>query len=60
MIGKIKQFASDVSKEMKKVSWPTKEQLKDSTIVVIVTTAIFTVIIYLIDFAFGKVLEVLF
>ena len=60
MIGKIKQFVSDVTKEMKKVSWPTKEQLKESTMVVIITTLIFTVVIYIIDFAFGEILKFMF
>ena len=49
MIGKIKEFANDVVKEMKKVSWPTRDQLKESTIVVIVTTIIITVIVLFID-----------
>ncbi len=49
MIGKIKEFANDVVKEMKKVSWPSKEQLKESTIVVIITTIIITLIVLAID-----------
>lgn len=49
MIGKIKDFTNDVVKEMKKVSWPTREQLKESTNVVIVTTLVITVIVYIID-----------
>jgi preprotein translocase SecE subunit len=38
MIGKIKNFVSEVTKEMKKVSWPTKAQIRESTTVVIVTS----------------------
>ncbi len=53
IVQKIKTFTSDVVKEMKKVSWPTKEQLKESTGVVIITTIIFTIFIFLID----KVME---
>ncbi len=49
MIGKIKEFTNDVVKEMKKVSWPSKEQLKESTTVVIVSTIIITVIVLVID-----------
>lgn len=49
MIEKIKTFASEVSREMKKVSWPTKEQLKESTMVTLVATVIFTVFVYVID-----------
>lgn len=49
IVQKLKTFTSDVVKEMKKVSWPTKEQLKESTGVVIITTIIFTIFIFLID-----------
>jgi len=49
MIKKIKEFSNDVVKELKKVSWPTREQLKESTIVVIVTTLIITGITLVID-----------
>ena len=60
MIGKIKTFANDVAKEMKKVSWPTKEQLKESTMVVVVTTLLFTVFVYLIDWVVAQSMTVLF
>lgn len=49
IVQKLKTFTSEVVKEMKKVSWPTKEQLKESTGVVIITTIIFTVFIFIID-----------
>lgn len=49
MIGKIKNFSNEVVKEMKKVSWPTREQLKESTYVVIITTLVITAIVYVID-----------
>ena len=49
MIGKIKSFGEDVVKEMKKVSWPTKEQLRESTMVVIATSLIFTVFVWVVD-----------
>lgn len=60
MVGKIKQYVSDVSKEMKKVSWPTKEQLRESTIVVFGTTIVFTALVYIMDWLFGQVLDFLF
>jgi preprotein translocase subunit SecE len=49
MIGKIKSFVNDVVVEMKKVSWPTKEQLSESTKVVISATLIITAFVFLID-----------
>lgn len=60
MIKKIKNFASDVVAEMKKVSWPTKEQLRESTIVVIVVTIIITAITWLFDTIFTKIITALF
>ncbi|MCX7735910.1 MAG: preprotein translocase subunit SecE [Candidatus Kapabacteria bacterium] len=60
MIEKIKNFFSDVAKEMKKVSWPTKEQLRESTVVVVVATLIFTVFTYLIDWLVTKAIGFIF
>jgi preprotein translocase subunit SecE len=60
MIGKIKEFANDVVKEMKKVSWPSKEQLKESTIVVIITTIIITLIVLGIDKVMDLIIKGIF
>jgi len=60
MIGKIKSFTNEVVKEMKKVSWPTREQLKESTIVVISATLIITVIVYVMDFFMSGVVNIIF
>ena len=49
MVGKLKEFGGDVVKEMKKVSWPTNEQLKESTVVVVVTSIVITSYIFIID-----------
>ncbi len=60
MVGKIKQYASNVAKEMKKVTWPTKEQLRESTIVVFGATIVFTVLVYIMDWIFGQVINFIF
>jgi preprotein translocase subunit SecE len=60
MIAKIKEFSGDVAKEMKKVSWPTKEQLRESTIIVVATTLVFTVYTYGIDWIMTQILKVIF
>lgn len=49
MFAKIKKFFSDVWIELKKVSWPTKKELKDSTIVVLVAVAMLGLFIGVID-----------
>ncbi len=46
---KIIGFFDDVVKEMKKVTWPTKDELKDFTAVVLVATLIMAVFIYAVD-----------
>jgi preprotein translocase subunit SecE len=39
---------------MRKVTWPTRRELINSTIVVIVISAIVAVIIYILDIIFSK------
>ncbi len=60
MIAKIKEFVGEVSKEMKKVSWPTRAQLKESTTIVVITTLIFTVFIYIIDWIMNQAIGIIF
>ena len=45
----MKKFLHDVKIEFDKVTWPTKQELKDSTLVTLAVTAVFTVYIYLAD-----------
>ena len=49
MIEKIKKFFSDVVVELKKVSWPTRDELRGSTLVVIVTVIIVSIFIGVVD-----------
>ena len=55
MIDKIKKFVSDVVVELKKVSWPSREELRGSTLVVIVAVILIAVFIGVVDriLAFG-------
>ena len=46
---KIINFVNDVVKEMKKVTWPTKEELKESTAIVIIVCLILATFTYIID-----------
>ncbi len=46
---KIIGFFDDVVKEMKKVTWPTKDELKDSTAIVLIATLIIAIFVYGID-----------
>lgn len=57
---KIIGFFTDIVKEMKKVTWPKKEELKESTMVVILTSLIFAVFVFIIDKVISEGLKVIF
>lgn len=46
---KIKKFLKEVVAEMRKVTWPTKDELVGSTIVVIVVSLIVAIFIGIVD-----------
>jgi preprotein translocase subunit SecE len=60
MIKKTKQFIDDVQVEMKKVNWPERASLINTTIVVVVVSAIFTVFIFLADTIISKLVNILY
>ena len=49
MIEKIKRFFAETRVEMRKVTWPTRDELKESTKIVIVATFVVTIFIGLVD-----------
>ena len=53
---KINNFIREAIAELKKVVWPTKKDLKNSTIVVITTIIIASIFIGLVDIFFTKAL----
>ncbi|MBT3961221.1 MAG: preprotein translocase subunit SecE [Candidatus Marinimicrobia bacterium] len=57
MINKSKQFIDEVQVEMKKVSWPSWEELKGSTYVVLSLSLVLAVFLFFVDFLLGKVLS---
>ena len=58
-MNKIKKFFSDVKFEMKKVSWPSWEELKGSTFVVISFTIIISIFLFFIDRILATLLQVI-
>jgi preprotein translocase subunit SecE len=56
---KVQDFLVDVWAELKKSSWPTRKELVDSTIVVIVTVLILGVFVALADLVFLRVVAYL-
>ena len=59
MIKKTQQFFSDVQIEMGKVSWPTWDELKGSTYVVITVSLLIGVFLFFIDIILSRIMNVL-
>ena len=59
MIGKVQKFISEVVVELKKVSWSTKQELIDSTWLVIISAVFLGVYIGITDFALSKLIGML-
>lgn len=54
------QFAREVRGELRKVAWPTRDEVINYSIVVFVTVVILTALIAGLDIAFGKAIFALF
>ncbi len=57
MIERIKLFLSETRTELKKVTWPTRQELKESTIVVIVSTFIVTIFVGVVDQVISRIIR---
>lgn len=53
---RIRDFFRDTKAEMKKVVWPTRSQVINNLIVVLVFVVICAAIVFLLDLAFGSLL----
>lgn len=52
------KFFKEIRNELKKVIWPTREQLTNNTITVLLATLVVGVIIWVVDFGLTKLVEV--
>ncbi len=59
MVAKVQKFISEVIAELKKVSWSTKQEVIDSTILILITSAILGVFIGIVDFSLSRVLQLI-
>ena len=48
------QFLREVRAELRKVAWPTRQEVINYSIIVLVTVILLTTFIALLDFAFGE------
>ena len=53
-------FLREVTVETKKVTWPTKQEVVNTTIVVVIASFIFGVYLYFCDLVFYKVVNGIF
>ena len=56
----VREYLKDVRGELTKVSWPTREELRDSTVVVIVTVLLVAAFIGLVDQGLNQVVALIF
>ena len=54
---KFLNFFTDVTKEMEKVTWPSREELMESTKIVILVTLIIAAFTWVVDFAVSEILK---
>jgi preprotein translocase subunit SecE len=57
---KIIAFFADVYKEMSKVTWPKRDELQDSTVLVLVVCLIIAVFVYFVDTIVSQALKGIF
>jgi preprotein translocase subunit SecE len=57
MKDKIINFVNDVAKEMKKVTWPTRDELKESTMVVLMASILMALFIFGVDQLITKLMQ---
>ena len=57
MITRVQQFLQEVFEELRKVSWTTRRELVDSTIVVVASIFVLTVIVGILDYFLTLLLD---
>ena len=57
---KIKKFLKEVNAELRKVTWPTKDELIGSTIVTVVVSLVVAIFIGIVDRILTSVVRVIF
>lgn len=60
MIERIKTYFSDTRTELKKVTWPSRRDLRESTQVVIISTLIVTVFVGVVDQVLSRIIKLVF
>jgi preprotein translocase subunit SecE len=56
-IGRVKEFVNEVLAEFRKVTWPTRQELVNSTVVVIVVTVVVAFFLGGVDIVLARIVE---
>ena len=59
-LGEAIKFLKEVREELKKVSWPSKELVRNATVAVIVFTIILSVYLWSLDLIFKRIFDFIF
>jgi preprotein translocase subunit SecE len=59
MFKKLATYLRDVKIEMSKVSWPTRDELMESTAIVILLSLVLAVFVFVIDQGLSNILKVI-
>ena len=54
---KVQNFLAEVAGELKKSSWPTRKELVDSTVVVLVSFVVLGMFVALADYVFVRIIR---
>jgi preprotein translocase subunit SecE len=57
--GRARRFLSDVRSELSRVTWPTRREVWATTLVVILTSSVFGVYLYLVDIGLSELVQFL-
>ena len=57
MFGKVGSFFSESKQELQKVNWPTRQELTDSTALVMVVIAIMAAFIFVVDICLSFIIR---
>jgi preprotein translocase subunit SecE len=60
LMDRVRGFSKDVSTEAQKVSWPTMDELRDSTTVVIITVLLVAAFIGIVDQLLNRAVGLIF
>ena len=59
-VSSTREFFRDTTGEMKKVTWPTRNEVMGTTVVVIISTLVFALFLWGCDVVFYKAIDFLF